>query len=76
MDTVERAPDIWSYSTIMRGPTPVWSSIMPYTVGFIQMDEGYTLFSQIDGEPDAFAIGKRVTMRIVHAGRRRCPSSP
>ena len=64
---------IYSYSTIMRGPTPVWSTIVPYTVGFVQMDDGHTLFAQIDGEPDAIAIGKPVTMRFVQRGEQKLP---
>jgi uncharacterized OB-fold protein len=65
--------EVWSHSTIMRGPTPVWASITPYTVGFIKMDEGYYLFSQIDAEPDAVRIGERVTMRIVERGAQKMP---
>jgi uncharacterized OB-fold protein len=64
---------IYSYSTVMRGPTPVWAAIVPYTVGFIQMDEGYYLFSQIDGEPDAIDIGKRVEVRFVQRGEQKLP---
>lgn len=64
---------VWSYSTIMRGPTPVWAAIVPYTVGFIQMDEGYFLFSQIDADPDTIAIGQRVAVRIVQRGEQKLP---
>src|ERR1700756_5367055 len=38
---------IYSFSTVMRGPTAVWAAIVPYTVGFVQMEEGYFLFTQI-----------------------------
>jgi uncharacterized OB-fold protein len=65
--------EVYSYSTIMRGPTAVWASITPYTVGFIQMDEGYYLFSQIDAEPDAIEIGKRVEVRFVQRGEQTMP---
>src|SRR6476660_6129845 len=30
---------LYSFSTVMRGPSPVWAGIVPYTVGFVQMDE-------------------------------------
>ena len=64
---------IYSYGTIMRGPTPVWTTIVPYAVGSVQMDDGYTLFAQIDGEPDAIAIGKPVTTRFVQRGEQKLP---
>lgn len=65
--------EVYSYSTIMRGPTPVWAAIVPYTVGFIRMDEGYFLFSQIEGDPDAIGIGKRVEVRFVERGEQKLP---
>ena len=64
---------IYSYGTIMRGPTPVWTTIVPYAVGSVQMDDGYTLFAQIDGEPDAIAIGNPVTTRLVQRGEQKLP---
>ncbi|WP_434666120.1 OB-fold domain-containing protein [Paraburkholderia sp. A3BS-1L] len=64
---------VYSYSTIMRGPTPVWAAIVPYTVGFIEMEEGYHLFSQIEGEPAAVAIGQRVSVRYVQRGEQKVP---
>jgi uncharacterized OB-fold protein len=65
--------NVYSYSTIMRGPTPVWAAIVPYTVGFVEMDEGYHLFSQIEGEPGAMAIGQRVSVRFVQRGEQKLP---
>jgi uncharacterized protein len=64
---------VWSFSTIMRGPTPVWATIVPYTVGFIQMDEGYFLFSQIEADPDTIAIGQRMTVRFEQRGEQKLP---
>ncbi|MGW4444121.1 Zn-ribbon domain-containing OB-fold protein [Streptomyces sp. NPDC004682] len=64
---------IYSYSTIMRGPTPVWSAVAPYTVGFVQLDEGYFLFTQIEGEPDDIEIGKEVSVRFVQRGEQKLP---
>ncbi|MEU2441750.1 OB-fold domain-containing protein [Streptomyces rubradiris] len=64
---------IYSYSTILRGPTPVWAGIAPYTVGFVQLDEGYLLFTQIEGDPDEIAIGKEVSVRYVQRGEQKLP---
>lgn len=64
---------VWSFSTVMRGPTPVWAAIVPYTVGFIQMDEGYFLFSHIEANPEAIAIGQRVTVRFTQRGEQKLP---
>ncbi|MBV6759826.1 OB-fold domain-containing protein [Rhodococcus opacus] len=64
---------IYSYSTNMCGPTPVWATIVPYTVGFAEMNGGYTLFAQIGGESDAIAIGNPVTTRFVQRGEQKLP---
>ncbi|MYX42956.1 hypothetical protein GTW59_18080 [Streptomyces sp. SID89] len=64
---------VYSYSTILRGPTPVWAGIAPYTVGFVEMDEGYFLFTQIEGDPDDIEIGKEVTVRYVQRGEQKLP---
>ncbi|MCC6198494.1 MAG: OB-fold domain-containing protein [Burkholderiales bacterium] len=64
---------IYSFSTVMRGPTPVWAALVPYTVGFIQMDEGYVLFTQIEGSPEAMAVGKRVEVRYTRRGAQMLP---
>jgi uncharacterized protein len=58
----------------MRGPTPIWASIVPYTVGFVQMDEGYFLFTQIDGRPKAMQVGKRVEVRFVQRRAQKLPA--
>ncbi|GAB3681282.1 Zn-ribbon domain-containing OB-fold protein [Saccharopolyspora tripterygii] len=65
--------EVWSYSTVMRGPTPAWASIAPYTVGFVRLDEGYYLFSQIEADPDAVAIGMPVEVRFVRRGQQTLP---
>jgi uncharacterized protein len=65
--------EIYSHSTIMRGPTPVWTEIAPYTVGFIKMDEGYYLFAQIEAVPEAVQIGRRVEVKFVQRGEQKLP---
>ncbi|MFD6222360.1 Zn-ribbon domain-containing OB-fold protein [Nocardia asteroides] len=64
---------VYSFSTVMRGPTPVWASITPYTVGFVRMAEGYMLFAQIEGDPAAMAIDQDVTVRFVERGAQTIP---
>ena len=64
---------VYSYSTVMRGPTKAWASIAPYTVGFIEMDEGYYLFSQIDGKPEDMQIGRPVQVRYLQRGNQTLP---
>lgn len=64
---------IYSCSTVMRGPTPVWAALVPYTVGFVQMDEGYFLFAQIEGSPEAMAVGQRVEVRYIRRGAQTLP---
>ncbi len=64
---------IYSFSVVHRGPTPVWAAIAPYTVGYVLMDDGYTLFGQIEGDPDEVAIDKPVTVRFVQRGEQKLP---
>ncbi|SFW88662.1 Zn-ribbon domain-containing OB-fold protein [Amycolatopsis australiensis] len=64
---------VWSFSTVMRGPTPVWAAIVPYTVGFVELAEGYRLFSQIEAEPDTVEIGMPVEARFVRRGAQTLP---
>lgn len=64
---------VYSFSTIMRGPTPAWQAIVPYTVGFVEMEEGYTLFTQFDCAPDAIRIGDPVTVRYIRRGDQTLP---
>lgn len=64
---------VWSYSTVMRGPTPTWAAIVPYTVGFVELAEGYQLFTQIEAEPDAIEIGMPVEVRFVRRGEQTLP---
>jgi uncharacterized OB-fold protein len=64
---------IYSYSTIMRGPTPVWAAIVPYTVGFVKMAEGYLLFAQIEGDPETVRIDAEVAVRFVQRGQQNLP---
>lgn len=64
---------IYSYSTIMRGPTPVWAAIVPYTVGFVELAEGYFLFAQLDGDPAELTVGQAVEVHFVQRGEQQLP---
>jgi uncharacterized OB-fold protein len=64
---------LYSFSTVMRGPTSVWTSIVPYTVGFVEMAEGYYLFAQIDGSPEAMQVGKPARVRFDRRGAQVLP---
>ncbi|QKS01101.1 hypothetical protein F9288_16800 [Sphingomonas sp. CL5.1] len=64
---------LYSFSTVMRGPTPSFASIAPYSVGFVEMDEGYYLFAQIDAPPELLKIGLRVEARMIRRGGQRLP---
>ncbi|RMI28869.1 Zn-ribbon domain-containing OB-fold protein [Nocardia stercoris] len=64
---------VYSFSTIGRGPTPVWAAIVPYTVGFVELAEGYHLFTQIDGDPATIEIGMPVRVRYVERGEQKLP---
>lgn len=54
--------EIYSFSTVVRPPAPVWRARVPYTLGLIRLDEDYYMFSEILGPPKALGIGRRVTV--------------
>lgn len=64
---------VYSFSTVMRGPTPTWAAIAPYTVGFIAMAEGYHLFSQIEAPPEDIRIGQAVQVKFIRRGAQILP---
>lgn len=64
---------VYSFSTVGRGPTPAWQEIAPYTVGFVELEEGYFLFTQIDAPPESIAIGDRVEVAFIRRGRQMLP---
>jgi len=65
---------VYSYSTVLRGPTAAWAEIAPYTVGFIEMEEGYYLFSQINAAaPEDIKIGAPVTLEFIERGEQILP---
>lgn len=64
---------LYSFSTVLRGPTPAFAAIAPYTVGFVEMQEGYFLFAQIEGAPEDLRIGQEVVARIVARGEHKLP---
>jgi uncharacterized OB-fold protein len=64
---------VYSHSTVMRGATPAWAAIAPYTVGFIEMAEGYYLFSQINSRPEDIRIGQHVQVQFLQRGRQILP---
>lgn len=64
---------LYTWSTVWRGPTPVWDTIAPYTVGFVEMEEGYHLFTQIEADPDSLAVGDEMTIEFVRRGEQTLP---
>ena len=64
---------LYSFSTVVRGPTPAWQAISPYHVGFVEMPEGYYLFSQIEARAEDLAVGKPVRVRFIQRGSQTLP---
>ena len=50
-----------------------FAAIAPYTVGFVEMDEGYFLFTQIEGPPESMQIGNRVQAHMIERGGQALP---
>lgn len=52
--------EIYSFSTVMRPPTPVWNDKAPYTVGIVHLEEDYYFFTEIDEPWETIEIGRQV----------------
>lgn len=52
--------EIYSFSTVMRPPTPAWKDKAPYTVGLVRMAEGYYFFTEIDEPWEGIKVGQEV----------------
>lgn len=64
---------IYSYSTVMRPPTPIWNEKAPYTVGIIHLDEDYYFFSEIDEPWEEMEVGRRVEVTYIQRDEMRLP---
>lgn len=49
---------VYSLSTMRRGKDA------PYTLAYVTLDEGPAVLTNLDGDPDALAIGQRVRVRF------------
>jgi uncharacterized OB-fold protein len=63
---------LYTYSTIHSPPTAADADRVPYTLGFVELDEGVFLFGELDGGDagDAFAIGMAMTGSVYQRGDR------
>ncbi len=59
---------LYSFSTIHRPPGPAWADRVPYTVGFVELDEGFFMFTGIQVQPNDLAIGMRLKVRFEQRG--------
>jgi uncharacterized OB-fold protein len=59
---------LYTYSTIHSPPTAEYADKVPYTLGFVELDEGYFLFGEIEG--DEFEIGTRLSARVEPRGEQ------
>ena len=50
-----------------------FASIAPYTVGFVEMEEGYFLFAQIDAAQEAIRVGVPVSAKLIDRGGQNLP---
>lgn len=64
---------LYSFSTIHRAPTAAWAERVPYTVGFVELDEGYIMFSGIRVSPEKLAVGMRLKVSFETRGAFALP---
>jgi uncharacterized protein len=53
---------IYSYTIILRAPTPEFSEKIPYAIGIIELDEGCKIMAEIIGPLSEIKINKRVSV--------------
>jgi uncharacterized protein len=56
------AGTVYTYTVIRQHGLPYFRGRLPYVVGFIDLDEGFRLLTEIDAPPDAVRVGQRVTV--------------
>ena len=56
------AGTLYTYTVIRQHGLPYFRSRLPYVVGFVDLDEGFRLMAEIDAQPDAIDVGRRVTV--------------
>jgi len=58
---------VYSYSTVHHPPFEEWEDAVPYTLGFIQLEEGVYIFSQIiNCDPEDIAVDMPVSVVFDH----------
>jgi uncharacterized OB-fold protein len=64
---------IYSFTVTMRGIGP-WAAVAPYVVAYVELDEGPRMLTNIvDCDPDALAVGQRVSITFDQAGEYKIP---
>ncbi len=54
---------VYTFSVVRQSYHPFFRALVPYAVGWIDLDEGPRLMSNVMGDPDTLRIGQRVTVR-------------
>ena len=54
---------VYSCTVVRQHGQPYFRGRLPYTVGLIDLDEGFRLMAEIDGPPGAVEVGQRVAVR-------------
>jgi uncharacterized OB-fold protein len=55
---------LYTYSTIYSAPSEEFSGKTPYTLGYVEMDEGFYLYGEIEGTEDELEIGMEVQSSV------------
>jgi uncharacterized protein len=61
---IEQRGWLWSYTTYHHAFAPAWRAEVPYSVGFVETDDGPRFYARFDGEAGALVVGARVRMSI------------
>jgi uncharacterized OB-fold protein len=51
---------VYSFTVIRQHGHPYFRSRIPYVVGFVDLDEGFRVLTEIVADPDAVRVGQRV----------------
>jgi uncharacterized OB-fold protein len=59
---------LYTYATIHLAPSEEFADRVPYTVGYVEMDEGFYLYGEVEGTEEELTIGQPVEATVVTRG--------
>jgi uncharacterized OB-fold protein len=70
--TASGAGTLYTFATIHLPPSQAFAAKIPYTLGYVEMAEGFYLFGEIEGSEESLQIGEAVVAGVdTYQGRKQ-----